>query len=385
MNNNVLMHLSLISHIGPGTIFKIINALCPTAFAVWRSGSTDIDHVHVKSVLLELYNFTPSDFVTQCGLSVATAQKCHDALLDTDLLDQELGLAIKNNVQIAILFDDAYPYLLRQINIPPAVIYYRGQLNWIDPSKSLAIVGSRQATRYSVRVIDHIVPDLIASGWSIVSGGATGVDTFAHEKVLQLGGHTVAVLGCGLLQNNKKIFTDIVARGGAVVSPFPLTFPASQTTFPARNRIIAGLSVGTLVIEAPQESGALITAKYALDENRHVYAVPGPIDDYLSQGSHNLIRSGAMLVSNATQILEDLGYRVEQHEQAIEYENKLPKIIIQENDENADLFRVLDRARPLEDIAQLINCSPQDALDQLFGLQLEGKVSQTFAGLWERQ
>ncbi len=200
-----------------------------------------------------------------------------------------------------------YPSLLQQIPYPP-FLYYRGSLKEIE-KPSIAIVGSRRCTFYGREAAYKLATELAETGVSIISGMALGIDTAAHKGALEKNGYTVAVLGCGVdlcyPRENKELMEQI-ASNGAVLSEFvPGTAPL-PAHFPQRNRIISGLSLGTVVVEATAKSGALITANFALEQNREVFAVPGNIGSPYSRGSHRLIKEGARLVESAADIMEEL-------------------------------------------------------------------------------
>jgi len=220
----------------------------------------------------------------------------------------EIALAASTGCRILCLTDEGYPPLLRQVPDPPPLLYVRGRL---DPSAvAVAVVGSRRATRYGVATAGQLAAQLARAGITVVSGMARGIDTAAHRGALQAGGATLAVLGSGLLRiyppENEKLFGQI-AQNGAVISEFPLTAGPDARHFPQRNRIISGISQGTVVVEAAARSGALITARLAAEQNREVFAVPGSIQSAASSGTHELIKQGAKLVENAADIIEELG------------------------------------------------------------------------------
>lgn len=212
----------------------------------------------------------------------------------------------KNGVQLLTIYDDAYPKVLKEIHDPPLVLYVKGQIP--DLTYAMGVVGSREATHYGLKAAKVFAGELASQGITIISGGAKGIDTAAHEAALKVGGATVAVLGCGLdivYPSTNKMLFERIAEHGAVISEYPPgTAPMSQN-FPARNRIIVGLSRGIVVAEAARKSGALITAHIAADEGREVYCVPGNIFEGSSVGCHDLIRTGAKLVDRVTDILED--------------------------------------------------------------------------------
>lgn len=211
-----------------------------------------------------------------------------------------------NGVQILGYTDAAYPQSLRQLSDKPLVLYVKGELP--QANYALAIVGSRRCSEYGVRAAGYFAKAMTREGIPIISGGAKGIDTAAHEACLQAGGVTVAVLGCGLdivyPSENAKLFARI-AEQGALVTEYPPGVPPAAANFPARNRIIVGLSQAVLVAEAGRRSGAVITANIAADEGREVYCVPGNIFDGSSVGCHELIRTGAKLVDMPQDILED--------------------------------------------------------------------------------
>lgn len=211
-----------------------------------------------------------------------------------------------NGVQILAYTDAAYPQRLQQLSDKPLVLYVKGKLP--QANYALAIVGSRRCSEYGVRAAGYFAKTMTREGIPIISGGAKGIDTAAHEACLQAGGTTVAVLGCGLdivyPPENAKLFARI-AEQGALVTEYPPGVPPAAANFPARNRIIVGLSQAVLVAEAGKRSGAVITANIAADEGREVYCVPGNIFDGGSIGCHELIRTGAKLVDMPQDILDD--------------------------------------------------------------------------------
>lgn len=237
---------------------------------------------------------------------------------------------IKSGIKWLTFFDDAYPKLLKEISDPPLVFYYQGEIKAQD-SRAVAVVGTRKVTGYGKLVTEKFTGELVEAGVTIVSGLARGVDTQAHQTALKKEGRTLAVLGGGLKKifppENSTLAQKIASGLGAVISEFPPDAPSLPGNFPARNRIISGLSLAVLVTEAAQDSGSLITAKLALDQGREVFAVPGPITSDLSSGPAFLIKQGARLVTSAGEILEELGInRVENLKLKIENEMKLAEI-----------------------------------------------------------
>jgi len=220
---------------------------------------------------------------------------------------QDMALAAQKGVRIVTMTDPDYPALLLQIPDPPPFLYVRGKLE--SQCKAVAVVGSRIATRYGLSMAARLSAELAACGVTVVSGMARGIDTAAHEGALQSGGRTVAVLGSGLEKvypaENRKLFQTIV-RNGAVLSEFPMLTKPEPHNFPIRNRIISGMSYGTVIVEASKKSGSLITARLAAEQNREVFAVPGSVQSFKSIGTHTLIKQGAKLVENAQDVLEEI-------------------------------------------------------------------------------
>jgi DNA processing protein len=222
----------------------------------------------------------------------------------------ELELAEKSGVWIISLDDERYPPVLKRIYDPPVVLYIKGSLTSSD-NLGIAIVGTRRCSLYGQEQSSRLAHLLSSAGFTICSGMARGIDTAAHQGALSAGGRTIAVQGCGLGRifppENKKLF-ELIAESGACISELPLQYEPLSENFPPRNRIIAGLSLGTIVIEAGLRSGALITARAALENNREVMAVPGKIDSPLSEGCHQLIKQGAKLIESVEDVMEALGY-----------------------------------------------------------------------------
>jgi len=222
----------------------------------------------------------------------------------------ELDLAAKLGVWIVHLEDPRYPLALRQIYDPPPVIYIKGTLDRAD-NLAIGIVGCRRCSLYGQEQSSRLAHLLAAAGFTIVSGMARGIDTAAHTGALAAEGRTLAVQGCGLSRvfppENARLF-ELISASGACISELPLRAEPLAENFPPRNRIIAGLSLGTIVVEAGLRSGALITAQATLESNREVMAVPGKVDSPLSQGPHRLIKEGAKLIETVEDVMEALGY-----------------------------------------------------------------------------
>ncbi|MBS3809839.1 MAG: DNA-processing protein DprA [Desulfobacterales bacterium] len=220
---------------------------------------------------------------------------------------EEIDLCRQNGYRIITIEDGEYPFSLARIIDPPPYLYAFGQSLPSEPA--VAIVGTRNPTRYGISMARRLSADLSAMGFVIVSGMARGIDSAAHQGALSSGGQTVAVLGSGLSviypSENRKLYFDI-SENGTIVSELPVKEPPNSYNFPARNRIISGLSLGTIVVEAAKKSGSLITARLAADQGREVFAVPGNINSYKNTGAHDLLKQGAKLVEKAEDVVEEL-------------------------------------------------------------------------------
>ncbi|OGN28677.1 MAG: DNA protecting protein DprA [Candidatus Yanofskybacteria bacterium RIFCSPLOWO2_01_FULL_49_25] len=237
------------------------------------------------------------------------------------------------NMQLITIHDKAYPRPLKHIHHPPFLLYVRGSIE-ILKNKSIAVVGTRALTDYGKRITPSIVRDLARAGFTIASGLAAGIDTLAHQAALDAGVPTIAVLGCGsddptiFPAQNIRLAQSIIKNGGAVITEYAPRTQARTFTFPQRNRIVSGLSQGTLVIEADRKSGALITAFDAIDQNRDVFAIPGPIFSKTSQGTNFLIQKGAKLVSTADDILEEYDMESAKQKPTIKADNEIEARIL---------------------------------------------------------
>ena len=243
------------------------------------------------------------------GIGQKTADSiCHS--IGKFEVEKELALAEKLGVWLVNLDDDRYPVALKNIYDPPPVLYVKGTLARED-NLAIAIVGSRKCSLYGATQAGRFGHLLASAGFTICSGLAAGIDTAAHQGALAGQGRTIAVMGCGLANvfpaENKKLFEHI-SESGACISELPLATEPKSENFPPRNRIIAGLSLASIVVEAHLRSGALITAQAALDYNRSVMAIPGKIDSPLGKGTNNLIKQGASLIESIEDVMDGLGH-----------------------------------------------------------------------------
>jgi DNA processing protein len=250
----------------------------------------------------------PSDLRSVAGVGTKLCRAILDAPNAEDV-ESELRRCREHAIEVVTESDDGYPPNLRHICDPPGVLFRDG--TWLEQDTlAIALVGTRHATHYGRRQAERLAAGLSHAGLTIISGLARGIDAAAHRGALAASGRTVAVLASGLLcvypPEHAGLAAEI-AGSGAVLSEVPITCPPLQGAFPQRNRIISGLSLGVIVVEAPERSGALITAEQAMEQGREVFAVPGPIDSRASRGCHRLLREGAKLVESVDDVLEELG------------------------------------------------------------------------------
>jgi DNA processing protein len=270
--------------------------------------------------------------------------------------------------RVVVLGDEAYPPLLREIIDPPLALHYRGDLSLLL-RPAVAIVGSRRASPYGVNAASQLAREIAGAGIVIVSGGARGIDAAAHHAALEARGATIAVLGTGIdvvyPKANRGLFRCIEERG-LIVSEFPPGTPPKPENFPMRNRVISGLARGTVVVEATTRSGSLITARMAVEQGRDVFAVPGPVFSAKSEGTHRLIQSGAKLVHDANDILEEFpgGFRVTQ----TTAEEPEPPL--------RDVLAVLsmDDGTHVDTVATRVGRTPALVAELLLQLELEGWI-----------
>ncbi len=254
----------------------------------------------------EIY-FAGSDALEMVdGLSASACTALQNRELDA--ADRLLSLCFEKNITVYTMQDAAYPARLRAIDQPPPVLYCAGRMLPFDTQPTIAVVGTRSATAYGLRTAKRMGYQIGRCGGAVVSGMARGIDAMAMEGALSAGAPVAGVLGCGVdvvyPRENRGLFHD-VAQWGCLLSEYPPGTPPIGSHFPQRNRILSALALGTLIVEAPEKSGALITASHALDQGRDVYAVPGNIDNPASAGANRLIRDGALLVTNGWEVMRD--------------------------------------------------------------------------------
>jgi DNA processing protein len=276
---------NLVPGMGPVRLARLVEH-CGTIEAAWHA--------------------TPNDMAA-AGVDAKTSAALLQTRRTLNLYD-EMERVFAAGVDLLTLEDAGYPALLKQAPNPPPLLYVRST-SGINDDWALAVVGTRSPTTYGKEATRTIVSELAESGLTIVSGLAIGIDSVAHTAALEARGRTIGVLGCGVdivYPERNRALTERIIEQGAVISEFPLGTKPHPANFPPRNRIISGMTLGTLMVEAGERSGALITVEFALDQGREVFAVPGSIFSQKSKGNHNIIRNGAELVTGAGDILEAL-------------------------------------------------------------------------------
>lgn len=289
-------------------------------------------------------------------------------------IEKELSLAKELGLKIITIEDDDYPFNLKNIFDPPIVLYLKGELEPED-SFALGVVGSRRASFYGLTQAEKFSFDLAAYGFTVVSGMARGVDTYSHRGALKARGRTIAVIGSGFNHlypaENKKLAEDI-SKNGAVISEFPLDTKPLPQNFPRRNRLISGMSLGVLVAEAAKNSGALITADFALEQNREVFAIPGKIDSPTSFGANELIKQGAKLTSNISDILEEFSLPLSINKKELIKNKEVPV----RSEEERLLNLISPQAIQLEELVERTEMDIPQISNMLLNLQMRKLVKQ---------
>jgi len=312
--------------------------------------------------------------------AIATLSKSHQ---NTDDADRVIEWCESNSVSIINHFDNTYPLLLKEIKRGPPLLYVRGDASALS-SPQIAVVGSRSCSQVGRRNAFKLSAELVDLGLSVTSGLALGIDTEAHLGALSANGKTIAVLGTGIdvvyPQRNRFLAEKIIAQGGSIVSEFPIGTKATPQNFPQRNRIISGLALGALVVEAAIKSGSLITARYALEQNRDVFAVPGSIHNPLAKGPHSLIKDGATLVESASDIVDQLTVFTPQADLFKPAESNPLSIESLSDAEQQILALVDNEPTPIDIIAAASKSEIGELIGVLMNLEMECWICQNSAG-----
>jgi DNA processing protein len=321
------------------------------------------------------------------GIRPAVAKRIHAARKDIGHAEREFERVQKAGFRIVLMSGPEYPAMLRQVPDPPPLLYVSGSL--VADEATVSVVGSRHPTSYGIDVAGSLAGDMAGMGITVVSGMAAGIDTAAHRGALDANGRTVAVLGSGLNRiypaENRDLFHAIAANG-AVVTEFTMDAEPDARHFPRRNRIISGISLGTVVVEATRRSGSLITARMALEQNREVFAVPGSIHSFKSTGAHRLIRQGAKLIEHAGHILEELPLAVSTPEapgrpEAIDTDDAFSGL---DETERAVIHALGAYPIHIDELTRTLGLGSGELVGILLQLELNGWVQQSPGGMIAR-
>ncbi|NMB44878.1 MAG: DNA-protecting protein DprA [Firmicutes bacterium] len=357
-----LWGLSLLPHLGSVTIRKLVQAMGSEA---------------------EAFHATREELQAYTGIGHTRVDAIVRARMELDLVSEWEKLYRHNNVKLITWLDRDYPVRLQHIYDPPPVLYYRGDLSCLQ-HPTIAIVGRRRASPRGIGWSKRLGRDLAAAGVTVVSGLALGIDTAAHEGSLETG-RTAAVLGTGLdityPKCNSKLARQI-ERSGVLISPFPPATPPLRGNFPARNRIISGLSMGVIVVEAGERSGALITATMAVEQNRDVYAIPGDPANQGAAGPNKLIQAGAHLIRGAQDVLDEM---------QLSSQLQLPLIPSESAKSHADftglaheLLECLGQPLDVDELVMITGLSVSEVNSTLLQLVLAGMVEELATGVFQR-
>jgi DNA processing protein len=344
--------------------------------------------------LLEFFGEAPKILTASKGdlqrvqnIGADTAEKISNWEKSIDLAG-ELQRIKDYGCHVLIQSDETYPAMLREIYDPPLVLYVKGELTAKDKN-SVAMVGSRMTTHYGIEVARKLGYQLAYTGVTVVSGGARGIDTAAHQGALSCKGRTIAVLGTGINLvfpvENAELF-ERIAASGAVITQFPFNRPADKQSFPIRNRIVAGMTLGTVVVEANLTSGSLITANFATEYGRQIFAVPGRIDSPRSKGCHELIKKGAKLCEGVEDILSEFEYLFPASNKpaAVSETGLLPAIELSENEQKVFNAVSADDESTIDEIIRASNLPSSTVNVALFSLEMKRLVRQLPGKLFVR-
>lgn len=329
------------------------------------------------------YNANEREFENIDGLSVKKSQNFIEARKNLDI---EKVFSEVENRQIGFLTfeDENYPQMLKEIYNPPAVLYYKGDLNRINFDKTLAVVGSRKSSTYAKDALKLILSGLRNTDITIVSGLAAGIDNAAHNLAIEFGLKTVGVIASGFdytyPASNKKLYEDIEREHGVIFSEYYPTFEPLKYRFPQRNRIVSGLSYGTLVAEASLKSGALITANLTLEQGRELMCIPGMITNPNTQGIYKLLKNGAALVTEANDILNTLDWEV-QKQQNLDLKSTLEL----SEDETKVLSHLEVEEKNFDELQTLTNMDVETLLTNLTLLELKGIIKKIDGDRYKRE
>ena len=323
----------------------------------------------------EILRASPA-MLTEAGISARIAREIA-AFDQWQAVEAELEHLAGLNARLVTQTESEYPERLRQIHDPPPFLYIRGRFTSQD-DLAIALVGARTASTYGRKMARELAHELAGCGVCVVSGLARGIDSEAHQAALEAGGRTIAVLGSGLdvmYPREHIALAERIAESGAVVSEFSFGSQPEAGNFPYRNRVISGISLGTVVVEATEKSGSLITAQCALDQNREVFAVPGPVTASRSRGPHRLIKDGAKLVESIDDILSEIAPALARKDRDEKNEISVPVVPLEPDEER--VFQLFpEEAVHVDTLITGSRLAPARVLEVLLGLELKGIVTQ---------
>lgn len=329
------------------------------------------------------YNANEREFENIDGLSVKKAQNFVEARKNLDI-EKVFNEVEKRSIGFLTFEDENYPQMLKEIYHPPAVLYYKGDLSRINFNKTLAVVGSRKSSTYAKDALKLILSGLRNTDITIVSGLAAGIDTAAHNLAIEFGLKTIGVIASGFdytyPASNKKLYEDIEREHGVIFSEYYPTFEPLKYRFPQRNRIVSGLSYGTLVAEASLKSGALITANLTLEQGRELMCIPGMITNPNTQGIYKLLKNGATLVTEANDILNTLDWEV-QKQQNLDLKSTLEL----SEDETKVLSHLEVEEKNFDELQTLTNMDVETLLTNLTLLELKGIIKKIDGDRYKRE
>ena len=329
------------------------------------------------------YNANEREFENIDGLSVKKAQNFVEARKNLDI-EKVFNEVEKRSIGFLTFEDENYPQMLKEIYNPPAVLYYKGDLNRINFDKTLAVVGSRKSSTYAKDALKLILSGLRNTDITIVSGLAAGIDTAAHNLAIEFGLKTVGVIASGFdytyPASNKKLYEDLEREHGVIFSEYYPTFEPLKYRFPQRNRIVSGLSYGTLVAEASLKSGALITANLTLEQGRELMCIPGMITNPNTLGIYKLLKNGATLVTEANDILNTLDWEV-QKQQNLDLKSTLEL----SEDETKVLSHLEVEEKNFDELQTLTNMDVETLLTNLTLLELKGIIKKIDGDRYKRE
>lgn len=343
---------------------------------------TGISYIKLKLLLTELKNIEEIfklslKQLTELGIKKTIGEKI--IKWENLPIKEEIQFLEKEGIKVLTIEDPEYPQLLKQIYDPPILLYVKGNTNFNN--LSIGIVGTRNPSIYGLKMAEKFASELASLGFTVVSGLAKGIDTSAHIGTIRVNGITVGVMGSGFKNfyppENKNLEKEII-KNGAIITEFPSFTLPEKYNFPKRNRIISGLSRGIIVIEAGPKSGALITANFALEQGRDVFALPGRVDTLYSKGTNKLLKEGAILIEDVKDVLEAMNIEIKVKE-------KMNRELFLESEEEIKIINILEQPSTLEEIMIKTKIEPNILLHLLTKLQIKGFIEELPGKIYKKK